>query len=139
MIMNKPNIVAIPLKMERYYGKGKMLHPNTALINEAIESIPKNKLTTIEHLGNKLARDFGVDVTCPMRIGNIIKKLAKEDALSESNVPYWKVLRKDGLMIKTKTLEYDAVKLEAEGFELSFLKSGNIKVSVEVAQIFTFD
>lgn len=136
--MNQPNIVTIPTKMERYYGKGRMLHPTISLIKEAIACIPKNQLTTIEHLGNQLARNFEVDVTCPMRIGNSIKKLAKDNALLTSEVLYWKVLRKDYLMINTTTLEYDAVKLEAAGFELSFLKSGNIKVLVEDAQIFTF-
>jgi len=137
--MNKPNIVTIPSKMERYYGEGTMLHPTIGIISEAILLIPKGQVTTIEHLGHKLAKDFKVNITCPMRIGNSIKKIAKSNQLSDSNIPYWRVLRKDQLMIKTSTLEYDAVKVEKEGFELSFLKSGNIKVLFEKEELFTFE
>lgn len=137
--MNKPNIVTIPSKMERYYGEGTMLHPTIGIISEAILLIPKGQVTTIEYLGHKLAKDFKVNITCPMRIGNSIKKIAKSNQLSDSNIPYWRVLRKDQLMIKTSTLEYDAVKLEKEGFELSFLKSGNIKVLFEKEELFTFE
>lgn len=138
--MDKPNIVDIPEKMEKFYGKGKMLHPNIDIVEPVINLIPKGKITTIEVLGSKLAADFEVEITCPMRLGNTIKKIAKQNPdLNESPIPYWRIIRTDRLVIKTENFEIIAVKLEEEGFELSFNnKSGNIKVLFDEYQIFSF-
>uniref|UniRef100_UPI003F5CE552 hypothetical protein n=1 Tax=Maribacter litoralis TaxID=2059726 RepID=UPI003F5CE552 len=75
--MTKSKIVDIPTKMEKFYGKGKMLHPSVEEIEELVKTIPKGFVATIDALAKRLATDFGTDVTCPMRTGNGIKKIAE--------------------------------------------------------------
>ena len=70
-------IVDVPEKMEKFYGKGTMLHPSIKEVEELLKEIPKGKITTLEVLGKKLAEDYGTDVTCPMRTGNAIKKISE--------------------------------------------------------------
>ena len=66
----KSNIVSIPVKMEKFYGKGTMLHPSLDEIENLVNLIPKGKITTIDILCKRLAKDAGTNVTCPMRTGN---------------------------------------------------------------------
>ncbi len=133
--MKFPKIVPVPEKMEKYFGRGTMLHPDIEMIEELIEKIPKGKVTTTDTLAKKLAADFGSDVTCPMRTGNHLKSLSKMD----SNVPFWRVIKTDRKMIKLHDYEHWAAVLEKEGFKLQFTKSNDIKVLAQESQIFQFD
>ena len=138
--MNKSKIVDIPSKMEKYYGKGKMLHPSIEVVENALQFIPQGKITTIDLVCKKLAQDFGTNVTCPMRTGNNLKKIALKysDETIDNNFPFWRVIRTDKMMIKFKNYEFWASKLEDEGFILSFTKSGNIKVVFQSDNLFDF-
>jgi len=42
--MPKSSIVNIPVKMERFYGKGKMLHPSIDDVEALLKWCPKVKL-----------------------------------------------------------------------------------------------
>ena len=138
--MNKSKIVDIPIKMEKYYGRGKMLHPSIEVVEDALRNIPQGKITTIELVCKKLAQDFGTDVTCPMRTGNNIKKIAKtfSEVEIDINIPFWRVIRTDKMVIKFQNYEFWASKLEDEGFALSFTKSGNIKIVFQSDNLFDF-
>lgn len=138
--MIKSKIVDIPIKMEKFYGKGKMLHPSAESVEELIKMIPKGSIATIETLSKRLAKDFGTDVTCPMRTGNAIKKIAEryENDTVDSQIPFWRVIRSDKLVIKSKNFEFSASKIEDEGFKLIFTKSGSIKVDINSDSIFLF-
>jgi len=101
--MRKVKIVPIPTKMEKFYGSGSMLHPELDQIKDTIAKIPKGKVASIDTLGSFLAKEYGTDVTCPMRLGNGIKKLSKESLDREqAEVPFWRVIKKDKKMIKSK-------------------------------------
>lgn len=137
--MTTHKIIDIPTKMEKFYGKGKMLHPSLELVELLIKRIPQGKISTIDLLAKKLANDFNVDITCPMRTGNIIKKLAKYFPIMEdSPTPYWRVIKKDEFLIKTGNLEDCAAQLEEEGFELFFKNEDKIKVNFGSNQLYTF-
>lgn len=138
--MEKSKIVDIPTKMEKYYGKGKILHPSLSEIEELVRLIPDNKVTTIHHIATRLAKVHGTDVTCPMRIGNVLKKISKQYTLDnvDFEVPFWRVLRNNKMMVKLKNYEQWATLIENEGFELDFTKSGNIKVIFNSDDVFSF-
>ncbi len=123
--MNKSKIVPIPEKMEKYYGKGNILHPSQEDVSRYISEIPYGEVMNIKQLCEKLANEYGTQVTCPLRTGNFIKKLAKA---GNEEVPFWRVVRSDGLLVKMENLEHWAVKLEDEGIELTLTSKGKIKV-----------
>lgn len=139
-MIKKYKIVDIPVKMERYFGEGKMLHPTMEQIEELLKKIPVGSLTTIDELAKKMASEAGTDVTCPMRTGNILKKISERysNYTIDRDLPFWRVLRKDKLVIKSKNYEFSASLIEDEGFELVYTKSGAIKIDVEEDLIFTF-
>jgi len=138
--MSESKIVDIPVKMERYFGKGKMLHPDMESVKELIKTIPKGKIATIDTLCNKLSEDFGTNVTCPMRTGNAIKKISEDYSRTETNesIPFWRVIRSNNMIIKSKESEFSASKIEDEGFKLSFTKSNDIKVGFDTNSLFLF-
>ncbi|WP_298503476.1 MGMT family protein [uncultured Maribacter sp.] len=138
--MTKCKIIDIPTKMEKFYGKGKMLHPSIEEIEELVKTIPKGFVATIDALAKRLAKDFGTDVTCPMRTGNAIKKISER--YSNDNIdlktPFWRVIRSDKMIIKSKNFDFCASKIEDEGFKLLFTKSGAIKLDVNGNRMFFF-
>ena len=138
--MQKAKIIDIPTKMEKFYGKGTMLHPSLSEIEGLISLIPSNKVTTINHIASFLAKNHGTDVTCPMRTGNAIKKIANRFTLEnlDDNLPFWRVVRSDKKIFKSKNFEQWASLLEDEGFELSFTKSKNIRVNFDSDDVFSF-
>tara|TARA_R110002126_G_scaffold236965_1_gene380529 strand:- start:2115 stop:2531 length:417 start_codon:yes stop_codon:yes gene_type:complete len=138
--MTKSKIVDIPTKMEKFYGKGKMLHPTVEVIEELVKTIPKGKVATIDALAKRLAKDFSTDVTCPMRTGNAIKKIAERYSQDNADfqIPFWRVIRSDKLVIKSKDFEYWASKIEDEGFKLLFTKKGTLKLDVDSTRLFVF-
>ena len=139
--MPKFNIVNIPVKMEKFYGKGKMLHPSIDDVEALLKMVPKGKITTIEALAKRLAQNFGTDVTCPMRTGNAIKKISDRyvDENFDEQIPFWRVIRSNQQLIKSKNYERSAAQIETEGFELTYLKSKEVKVSYSEDQLFLFE
>ncbi len=138
--MTKSKIVDIPIKMEKFYGKGKMLHPSVEEIEELVKTIPKGSVATIDALAKRLAIDFGTNVTCPMRTGNAIKKIAERYSTEKVDfkIPFWRVIRSDKLVVKSKNYEFWASQIEDEGFKLLFTKSGSIKLDVDSSRMFIF-
>ncbi|MEL7006565.1 MAG: MGMT family protein, partial [Bacteroidota bacterium] len=102
--MAEIKIIDIPEKMEKYYGSGKMLRPDVQRVEEVIRHIPKGKVATIELVADKMARDVGVDMSCPLRTGNAIKKIAERYLTHDVNIemPFWRVIRKDHKIVKSK-------------------------------------
>ena len=133
-------IVDVPEKMEKFYGKGTMLHPSIKEVEELLKEIPKGKITTLEVLGKKLAEDYGTDVTCPMRTGNAIKKISERYLKStiDFQVPFWRVIRSNKLVIKSKNIELMASQIEDEGFRLTYNKSDIIKVNINEESLYRF-
>ena len=97
----EPRIVDIPEKMEKRFGKGKMLIPSPLDIQKLIRKVEKGKLVTQAQIREKLAEQFGVKVTCPITTGIFIRIIAEaaEEELREGKTdvtPYWRVIGQDG-------------------------------------------
>ena len=98
-------VVAIPPKMQKRFGKGKMLIPRPLDLDALIRKVPRGKVLTLTQLREKLARAAGADVTCPMVAGihlRIVAEAAAEDfKAGKSRVtPYWRVVRDDGRLLE---------------------------------------
>jgi len=117
----KPEIVDDPR------GRGKMLIPTPRLVDSLIRKIPRGRLVTTRILREKLARDFGVDLACPLATGwfiKIVAECAEEELRSgkalEEVTPYWRVLRPDGSLNEKFPggVELQAERLRSEGFSI---------------------
>ena len=117
-----PKIVDIPSKIEKKFGKGKMLIPNPENIEKLIRGVKEGELITITQIREKLARDFSVGVTCPLTTGIFIRLIAEaaeeeRKAGKEDITPYWRVIRDDGSLNEKFPggAERQKVYLEKEG------------------------
>jgi hypothetical protein len=96
-----PKIVVIPKKMEKRFRKGKMLIPKPLDVDALIRKVKRGKLVTQEEIREKLAKDFKVNVTCPITTGIFVRiaaEAAEEDkkAGKKEITPYWRVIKGDG-------------------------------------------
>lgn len=120
-----PKIVVIPKKMEKRFGKGKMLIPKPLDVNVLIRNVKRRRLITQDQIRKKLAKDFNVNVTCPITTGIFVRicaEAAEEDRKSGKDkiTPWWRVIKGDGGLnekfpggVKTQT-NY----LKKEGFTI---------------------
>ena len=97
----EPKLVNVPPKMAARFGKGKMLIPTPMLVDGLVKNIAKGKLVTAGEIRNRLARDCGADVTCPLTTGiflRIAAEAAEEDRVNGRKriTPYWRVVKDDG-------------------------------------------
>ncbi|MEO0527845.1 MAG: hypothetical protein AAFZ89_11500 [Bacteroidota bacterium] len=138
--MKTPKIVPVPEKMQKYYGSGRMLHPELEMVKDVINNIPKGKVATLNELTRKLAEVHGADVTCPMRTGNHLKRISKNMDLDTTavSIPFWRVIRTNGMMMKIDNYEFWAIVLEKEGFVLEYMADNIIKVIVPKDQLYSF-
>ena len=94
-------VIDIPIRMQKRFGKGKMLIPRPSDLEGLIKKIRKGKLVTKSELRNRLSADFNADVTCPITAGiflRIIAEAAEEESGNGKKVitPYWRVVNNDG-------------------------------------------
>jgi hypothetical protein len=97
----EPKIVTIPPKMVKRFGLGKMLIPSPLDVGALIRKVKKGKLVTQDEIRRRLAKDFKVDVTCPITTGILVRIVAEaaEENLREGKkqiIPYWRVIKADG-------------------------------------------
>lgn len=97
----EPRLVDVPPKMQKRFGKGKMLIPRPLDVDSLIQRVPKGRLVTISEIRNKLAKDFNADCTCPLTTGiflRIVAETAEEDLVMgmKDITPYWRVVGDDG-------------------------------------------
>jgi hypothetical protein len=87
-------VVAISPEREKFFGRsGTMLIPCPATVAAFIQELPANKLITTELLRQELAMRHQADVTCPAAMQKALRTIARRD----DSVPYWRVVKKDGL------------------------------------------
>ncbi|MEM6261965.1 MAG: hypothetical protein AAGI38_05620 [Bacteroidota bacterium] len=130
--------VPIPAKMQKFYGIGTMLHPDQEMVVSLLKEIPEGRVATIDSLCDRLARDHGTDVTCPMRTTNFIKKITALYSDGHESVPFWRVIRKNHLLINSPLITLCAEKLENEGFHLTQNSKGDVKVQQLGGRLFSF-
>jgi len=120
-----PKIVDIPSKMEKRFGAGKMLVPQPLDVDALIRKVNKGKLVTQSQLREKLARDFKVQVTCPITTGIFVliaAEVAEEDLREGKKeiTPYWRVIGMDGSLNPKLPggVEAQAEHLKEEGYTI---------------------
>ncbi|HWZ30340.1 MAG TPA: MGMT family protein [Bryobacteraceae bacterium] len=126
-------IVTIPPRMQKRFGRGKMLIPCPLDVDALIRKVPRGKLVTQTQLREKLAQAAGVDVACPITTGifvRIVAEAAAEDARSGKSriTPYWRVVRDDGSLMEKLPggPSAQADHLEAEGHRID--REGKLRV-----------
>lgn len=131
--------VSIPEKMQKFYGVGIMLHPDIEMVEELVKLIPHGKVATIDTICQKLAGDYGAKVTCPMRTASAIKSIAELTSLNDVSVPFWRIIRKNHLLINSSQIERCVDNLVQEGFKLSQTAKGDFKLMDINEKLFAFD
>src|SRR5436190_5958410 len=89
-------IVDIPPLMAKRLGPGTMLIPKPLDVDALIRKARKGKLVTVSEIRSRLARDNGVDTTCPLTTGIFVRiaaEAAEEDLRDGKKkiTPYWRV------------------------------------------------
>ena len=126
-------VTDVPLRMQKRFGKGKMLIPRPADMEVIIKKIRKGKLITKSELRNRLSSDFNADVTCPITAGiflRIIAEAAEEESGNGKKIitPNWRVINNDGsLNVKFPGGEkHQAEYLKKEGHTISKSAKSNL-------------
>jgi len=119
---HEARLVAIPPKMQKRFGKGKMLIPRPLDVEALIRKVPRGRVVTLTELREKLAQAAGADVTCPMVSGmhvRVVAEAADEDLRAGKSriTPSWRVVRDDGRLLEKLPggPVAQAEQLEAEG------------------------
>lgn len=106
-------------------GRGRMLIPRPLDVDALIRRIERGKLVTVPQIRERLARDYGADLTCPLVTGiflRIVAEAAEEDLQSERVpiAPYWRVVNADGSLREKFPggVEAQAARLREEGHTL---------------------
>lgn len=130
--------VAIPEKMEKFYGTGTILHPDQEMIEEMIREIPSGKVATVDAVCQKLAEDHDTNVTCPMRTSNFVKTITKIYADNTGSIPFWRVIGKNHRLINSAFVYMCVERLEKEGFGVKESGKGEFEVLDIENRLFTF-
>lgn len=119
-------IVEIPPSMAKRLGTGTMLIPKPLDVDALIRKTRKGKLVTVSEIRSRLARDNGVDITCPLTTGIFVRIVAEaaEEALRNGKkqvTPYWRVIRDDGSLNEKFPggVKAQARRLKEEGHSVS--------------------
>jgi len=101
---SRPHTTEAP---ERWVGglKNKtMLIPSAWEIDAYIRQVPKGRTITVSQIREHFAKQYKVDITCPMTTGIFLRLVAEyaEEQRAEGQkdiTPYWRVTRDNGDMI----------------------------------------
>ncbi len=82
-------------------GRGKMLIPRPLDVDGVMRRVGKGKPATVDQIRERLAKDYGADLTCPLCTGifmRIAAETAEEDLAKGKKqiTPYWRVIKADG-------------------------------------------
>jgi len=118
-------IVDIPPKMVKRFGMGKMLIPRPIDVDALIRKVKKGKLVTQDEIRRRLAKDFKVNVACPITTGIFVRiaaEAAEEDLRrgEKQITPYWRVIKSDGSLNEKFPggTRAQAVRLREEGHNI---------------------
>lgn len=109
-----------------------------------MKQIPSGKLISTSDLRKKIAKDYNVEVCCPLTAGIFVNICAWASfQRSSDKTPYWRTLKSDGeLNVKYPGgIETQKNKLESEGHEIIVKGKKNLKYYVKDYEkhLFTLD
>jgi len=112
-------------KMAQRFGCGNMLVAHPLEYDDVMRRVPYGKLITSEEIRKYLAQKHGADFTCPLTAGIFINLVAhasqeREDAGSKDVTPYWRTLKKGGVLNEKYPggIAKQKMLLEQEGHEV---------------------
>jgi len=115
----------LPKVVDDPRGRGRMLIPKPLDVDALVRQIHKGKVATVDQIRERLARDFGADLTCPLTTGiflRIAAEAAEEDlrAGEKDITPYWRVIKGDGSLNEKLPggVEAQARRLSDEGHRI---------------------
>lgn len=111
-VLIKDKVQKIPVGLEKYLGKGKMVLPSQATVMKELQNIPEGKLITIPVIRESIAEQFGVTTTCPKTCLKMLRNMMEEKSSGA-----YHVLNGKGELIASD-LELQAELLAADGFDL---------------------
>lgn len=124
-----PKVVNIPPKMQKNFGRGKMVVPGPLTVDALIRRVKKGRLITPRLIRQTLARQFKADTCCPLTTGIFIRlsaEAAEEDrrAGKKRVTPFWRVVTDEGLLIDKFPggAVSQAKVLEKEGLQIITIK-----------------
>jgi hypothetical protein len=128
-----PKVEPISEGMSQRWGKGTMVIPAPLEVDAFMRSVPRGKLTTINHIREALARKHGATIGCPITTGIytwIAAHAADEMAFSgEKDItPYWRTLKSGGELNPKYPggVQKQAVRLRDEGHTIEFYKGNRL-------------
>ena len=87
-----------------------------------MKKVPIGKLTTIDRIMSHLAKKHGAGCACPMTAGIFVKisAFASEERSGKSETPWWRTLKKNGILNEKYHggIESQKLRLEAEGHKV---------------------
>ena len=115
----------LPRVVDDPRGQGRMLIPKPLDVDALVRRVQRGRLATVDQIRERLARDFGADLTCPLTTGiflRIAAEAAEEDlGRGETDItPYWRVIRGDGSLNEKLPggVEAQADRLRDEGHSI---------------------
>jgi hypothetical protein len=112
----------LPKVVDDPRGRGRLLIPNPLDVDALVRQIQRGNLATVDQIRERLARDAGADLTCPLTTGiflRIAAEAAEEDRQrGERDItPYWRVIKGDGSLNEKLPggVEAQAQRLREEG------------------------
>ena len=124
-----PKVVTITGKMSQRWGTGTVVIPAPLEVYEYMRSVPRGKLTTINHIREALARKHGATIGCPITTGIfawVAANAADELAFAgEKNItPYWRTLKTGGELNPKYPggVEAQAARLKEEGHTIGYTR-----------------
>ena len=100
----------------------RIIMPGTAAIEEMLRNIPRGKLLSLEQIKANLKQKGNVDGICVKVLGihlRLVAEAAEEEGWREQ-VPYWRVVKKDGSLNPKFPggTDLQAKRLKLEGFHI---------------------
>lgn len=122
----------------RYFGgPGKMLLPSVGTVASLIRRVPPGQLLTTSGLRQELARQFGVQGTCPVTTKNALRAIAHDP---QQDVAYWRVIKQNGELIAyfPGGTSAQAERLEQEGLGIDLARK-TPRVSNFMRNLYQYD
>jgi alkylated DNA nucleotide flippase Atl1 len=118
----KVEVITDPRKIERYHSTTMAIVPPLEY-DALMKKVPKGKLTTIDRMMARMAKKYQAGCACPMTAGMFVNIAAhaSEERCGQNATPWWRVLKKGGLLNEKFPggVEGQKARLEAEGHRVA--------------------
>ena len=90
--------------MEKMWGKGKMVVPAPYEVDAMMKRVARGKVITINEIRKKLAKQYKVNICCPVTTGIFawLAAHAAQEAIDQGKkkqaTPYWRTLKTGGFL-----------------------------------------